>query len=174
MTNDECQKHGSCRSLFRHWALGIGHSFVIRHSSFVIAMLLLVGSVAAQIAGPAPGSEAGHAPGTAAGTAPPSPQPAAETCRKSDQCDLYCGGTGQNAAVVNEFHCPFGFSQLRRLKPKRLRNTDQYGALPRAARAFGAACPGLSYFALSALLPLRGGNARREKAAWLNKCHGYR
>jgi len=30
------------------------------------------------------------------------------------------------------------------------------GALPRAARAFGAACLGLVCFALSALLPLRG------------------
>ena len=54
------------------------------------------------------------------------------------------------------FHCLFGPSQLRRLGPKGPRNTSVEGALPRAARAFGAACPGLVCFALSALLPLRG------------------
>ena len=54
------------------------------------------------------------------------------------------------------FHCPFGPSQLRRLGPNGPRNTAIMGALPRAARAFGAACPGLVCFALSALLPLRG------------------
>ena len=87
----------------------------------------------------------------------------------------FCGLIGRIFCLIiadgagNEFHCLFGPSQLRRLGPKRLRNTDQYGALPRAARAFGAACPGLVCFALSALLPLRGGNARREKAAWLKQ-----
>ena len=57
---------------------------------------------------------------------------------------------------ASDFHCLFGPSQLRRPGPKRPRNTSVESALPRAARAFGAACPGLVCFALSALLPLRG------------------
>ena len=49
------------------------------------------------------------------------------------------------ASEKSEFHCPFGPSQLRRLGPKRPRNTSKNGALPRASRAFGAACrvPGM-------------------------------
>ena len=70
-----------------------------------------------------------------------------------------------NPRQASEFHCPFGPSQLRRLGPKGPRNTSVEGALPRAARAFGAACPGLVCFALSALLPLRGlGSRAREWA----------
>ncbi|MDQ0288065.1 hypothetical protein J3R75_000172 [Oligosphaera ethanolica] len=69
-----------------------------------------------------------------------------------------------NLRQASEFHCLFGPSQLRRLWPKRPRNTNIVAVVPRAARAFGAACPGLVCFALSALLPLRGqGNGH----AWL-------
>ena len=42
------------------------------------------------------------------------------------------------ASEKSEFHCPFGPSQLRRLGPKRPRNTSAIGAVPRAARAFSA------------------------------------
>ena len=66
-----------------------------------------------------------------------------------------------NPRYASEFHCPFGPCQLRRLGPKRPRNTDVVAVVPRAARAFSAACPGLVCFALSALLPLCGqGNGR--------------
>ena len=61
-----------------------------------------------------------------------------------------------NLRQASEFHCLFGPSQLRRLGPKRPRNTSAIGAVPRAALRLRRACPGLVCFALSALLPLRG------------------
>ena len=70
--------------------------------------------------------------------------------------DNGCQAYRRRQPQASEFHCLIGPSQLRRLGPMRPRNTNIVAVVPRAARAFGAACPGLVCFALSALLPLRG------------------
>jgi len=57
---------------------------------------------------------------------------AAFGCRRRDR-QKHCGGCmAQNGENITWFHCLFGSSQLRRLEPKRPRNTMKTGALPRA------------------------------------------
>ena len=61
---------------------------------------------------------------------------------------------GHDGVKVTRFHCLFGPSQLRRLGPKRPRNTSDNGALPRAALRLWRRLPWATMTA-----PLQGASA---------------
>jgi len=92
------------------------------------------------------------------------------------------GAKVRDGEAVTWFHCLFGPSQLRRLGPKRPRNTNHNGALPRATlrlrrrlpwailgRAFSASAasrPGISGALGSACWPLATARAESPHHGW--------